>query len=376
MTRFGFSAALTLIATATLVGCSSTRSANSGTNDLVRPGNSNRPSMVVDPLDAMAIGYDAGWLTSLGLEPKQSVNTAAVLGDLLICVEQPRQLVTAISMRDGTVAWRRLVGQPTESLFTPVRVDDMVLVNSETRLYGLDVSNGEIRQVTNLDSAVESGPVMYRDYAIFGGVDGLVFAHDIRAGYAKWSYKLPGRITTTPGIGQVMAIAADGHGNIVQLLCDNGDLLWRSRAHAGVLAGVTVGRTGVYIASVDRSLYALTRTTGRDRWVYRSELPLTQTPYAAGLDLFLPITGVGLVGIDAADGKQQWVLPGELTPILDVEDKLLVMEPGVLRWIEMNTGDTFSEAPTQKLKFALPADGGQLIVLTARGRIQQLVLEP
>jgi outer membrane protein assembly factor BamB len=67
----------------------------------------------------------------------------------------------------------------------------------------------------------------------------------------------------------------------------------------------------VYITSLDAHLYALDQETGKERWKFRSRLPIASSPaVAGGLVYFVSSTG-GLAALDAATGQPRWVFAAE-----------------------------------------------------------------
>src|SRR5689334_16140587 len=113
---------LLLAAVALGAGCSSSRPIQRGS------------TMLVEPLEARRAGFAPRWSTDLGVPANEDLSTAEVLGDVLVTTESPSNLVSAVSLRDGGILWRRVVGDPASRLYRPVRVGDSIYISTDSRL--------------------------------------------------------------------------------------------------------------------------------------------------------------------------------------------------------------------------------------------------
>ena len=329
---------------------------------------------LIEPLEARKLGYNLHWSTDLGVPADQTLSYVEVLGDVVVCVESPSNVVTAISMRDGSTLWRHVVGKIADKLFTPVRSGDLLLINSEQLLYTLKIATGKTVHVTRLESLVGHAPAVVDDVAIFGGLNHRVFAHDIQAGYTKWAYQLTERVFARPAVFGTNTFVADGNGVYAMFSARTGELQWKGRTFARISARPTISHLGVYIAGEDHSLYALHTGTGRDRWIYHTTQPLTQSPIIFSNIVFLPISGQGLVVLDARTGVEKWRLPFDATPIDQFEDALLVHTKQSLVSLQISTGKVLSEVPVLPLKKVIPLPDRQLVLVSRGGRM--LLLDP
>lgn len=330
--------------------------------------------LLIEPADAAKLGFTVNWSTNLDVPRKRKLASATLLGDTLFTVEAPGNLVTAVSVRDGEVLWRRVIGQPTESIYPPVRDEERVYFNNDTVFFTVAVNSGDLLATSMLSHVVETGPVLIDRYAIFGGADGTIFAHDTDTGYAKWSYLMTAGIVVPPVASQQNVFAADSKGIYASLKAEDGELIFRGRTFGPITASPSSSRTGVYIASQDQSLYAINRVTGGDKWVYRTAQKLTEPPAALGQSVFLPLPGPGLVALDESDGSVKWKSDLDAQAVGISGDKVLLHYPDGLRWVTQDTGRELSDAPTMPLQFVIPLrDEGGLLVVSPGGRIHRLI---
>ena len=334
----------------------------------------SRSGLLIEPADAARLGYAVTWSTGLDVPRRHDISSATVLGDTLFTVEAPGNLVTAVSVRDGEVLWRRVIGQPTENIYPPVRDEEKVYFNNDTTFYTVSMKNGGLIATSQLSHVVETGPVLIDRYAIFGGADGTVYAHDIDTGYAKWSYQLSAGIVVSPVESQQNVFAVDSKGVYASLRADSGELVFRGRTFGSVTASPASTRNGLYIPSHDQSLYAINRVTGGDKWVYRTSRKLTAAPAALSQSVFLPLPGTGMVALNDSDGAERWKTDLQAHGVGVSGNKVLLQYPGGLRWVDEDSGRVLSDAPTMPLQYVIPVeDSGGLLVVSPGGRIHRLI---
>ncbi len=329
---------------------------------------------LIDPLDAHSIGYNIQWTTDLGIPADQRLSHIEVLGDVVVCIEAPSNMVTAVSMRDGTMIWRRVVGKVADELFDPVRSGDLLLINSEQLLYVIAIESGKQLEVSRLESLVNHAPAVVDDLAIFGGLNHRVFAHDVKAGYTKWAYQLTERVFTRPTTYDPNVFVADGNGVYAMFVAATGQLLWKGRTFEKVSAQPAISHLGVFVASEDHSLYALHGATGRDRWVYHTTQPLTKSPKVFASVVCLALPDQGLRAIDARTGLDQWRLPFVANPILHFEETLLAHTAASLAVLDIGSGKILIEVPVHPLQVVLPGPDRQLLLVSPKGRL--LLMDP
>jgi outer membrane protein assembly factor BamB len=328
--------------------------------------------LLIEPPDAARLGYVVNWSTNLSVPRRHVLTSITLLDDLLVTVEAPGNLVTAISVRDGSVRWQRVIGEPTEKVYTPVRDGERIYLNNNTMIFTVGANRGDLIASSKLAQVVETGPVLIGRYAVFGGAEGRVFAHDVDAGYAKWSYLLTSAIVAPPVVSQQNVFLADSQGIYAMLRADSGELIFRGRTFGPVTARPASTRSGVYIASHDQSLYALNRVTGQDKWVYRTAAPLKQSPVALGQAVYLPMPNAGLVALNAGNGQVLWRTDLRATPVKAGHGQVLLLYPGGLRLVDQATGRVVEDAPTMTLQTALPGPDGGLLIVSPGGRVHRL----
>lgn len=332
----------------------------------------SRSGLLIEPDDAARIGYVVNWSTPLNVPKRSELTSVTLLDDVLFTVEAPGNLVSAISVRDGKVLWRKVIGEPTEQVYAPVRDEERVYFNNDTTMFTVGITYGDLIATAELSSVVETGPVLVNRYAIFGSASGNVFAHDLDAGYAKWSYKLSGGIVVPPVSSQNNVFVADSKGIYAALSATDGELLFRGKTFGPITAPLASTRSGVYVPSHDQTLYAVNRITGRDNWVYRTADALTLPPAALGRSVFLPIEDTGLVALDAANGEERWTTDLKAQAVHANKNNILLHYQDGLRWVDEKTGRVIEDVPTMPIQTVIALPNDALLVVSPGGRVHRL----
>ena len=360
---------LLILAAVTLPGCVSKKESSAPPP----PGAEYRTGLALEPGYARDLGYSSRWARSVVLGEGQSVHAAVPLGDLLVIVERPTNVVTALNISDGSLAWKKVLGDPLERLYTPVGDEDFIYVNSTLRIFSLNRRNGDVEKIANLAYPVLNGPTLIDKLAVFGSGNGRVYAHHVDDGYKKWVYGLTSPVEARPLIDGNQVFVADTKGHYAMLESKTGDLRWRGSTFGPITASPTLDRAFIVIASEDQSLYSFVATTGRERWSrFRSEVRLTETPIVIDNVIYLPEPGVGMTAIDANTGDPLWTIPetnAPGTPVAAFAGGVLVHDQDSVTKLDPATGETLHTVPTKKIEMIVKGPDNSLIVVSKRGEI-------
>ena len=331
-----------------------------------------RSGLLIEPEAARAVGYRLNWATDLALPETDRISSVVLLDDLLLVVETPSNRVTALRFRDGSTAWNRIVGDASSRLFRPMRRGEKLYVASPTRLYTLASSDGDLLHVDNFDTTLASDPILVENFAICGGMTGEVFAHDLASGYRKWGYDLTAQIVAVPQTAGFNVFAADTNGVYAMLTASDGTGLWRGRTFGAITAPAAIDQLAVYLPSQDQTLYALDRSTGREKWKLPLEQPLTASPKSIGLSLYVPLLGRGTVAIDAIDGTIRWEDPAPATPIAGDDERLLLADELSIQLRDANNGALLGQGDTLLLQKVIAGPDRTLVLVSPEGRLLRL----
>lgn len=327
---------------------------------------------LIDPLAARNIGYNTGWSADLMTDDEDSLTYISILDDLIVALEVPSGLVSATSLRDGSVKWQRIIPDKAANFKTPVRAGDIIYVATEYKLWAIAAPSGQVVGMQELENTAYNAPTIFGQTAIFGGASGRVFAHDLNVGLSNWTYRMPSGVKAMPLIVGGNVLVADTSGEIRMLNAATGEVVWANRTFIAVSAAPVASSSAVFIASWDRTLYCLNRATGSDRWKYRATAPLSVGPTLLGGTLYQNLPEKALAAIDASTGKEMWRYPQPLQALILGDQKLLASAGNELLLLDNLGGKVIDRVKTARLKTVLRGPDNCLILVSPRGRMQRL----
>ncbi|MEM1109719.1 MAG: PQQ-binding-like beta-propeller repeat protein [Planctomycetota bacterium] len=353
-----------------LIGCNAAKTTETRT---VPPGAEFRTGLAFEPGFANQFGYSFRWARSIDLQSGQTIEAVVPLGEHLVTVEQPENVVTAINLSDGSTAWKTILGEPLEVFVGAVGDKNHIYINSSRRFFKLQRRNGDIVELFNLPLPVNMTPLLVDNLAIFGSVNGWAYAFDVNKGFRKWTYGLKNQIFATPVQDNDTVFVADSDGNYAMLALRSGELRWRGSTFGDLSAAPVRDRFNMVVASEDQSMYSFASNTGLEAWpAYRSEVPLSETPVVIDDVIYLAEPGVGLTAVSANSGEAQWQIAETYQPITGLKGKLIATGDQVLLRIDPADGRVVQSVPTRELQSAINGPDGSLLLVTPGGEIVRI----
>src|SRR5690606_25070012 len=132
-------------------------------------------------------------------------------------------------IRDGSLRWQTIVGQPVEQLFKPMRRADSIFIPANSELYELSADTGAMLTRRPLPGTIQTDPVQSGDLAIFGAVDAKVFAHNLRTGIPQWHKPLSAMVVASPVLHGDDLFVTDASGIGKMYYADSGEYRWTTR---------------------------------------------------------------------------------------------------------------------------------------------------
>lgn len=179
----------------------------------------------------------------------------------------------AINAQYGRRAWKTEVDGPVRS--TPLSSGDRVYFGCESGdCYSVDL-HGEIKWKFHAKRAITSSPCEANGLLYFGSVDNLMYALDIKSGWAIWRFRTGHAIISSPTINQGLVVFGSADGRIYAIDGRSSKEKWHFETDEQVTGNPLIYEGLVYCGSVDTYLYCLELMTGKMRWKFKTEGPIT-----------------------------------------------------------------------------------------------------
>lgn len=268
------------------------------------------------------LGYRVEWRGFPTMLPGGTVESVQVLGDAL-CVTDTEGVFTVLEARSGAQRWSDQAAGPLTRFFAPVRQGGSegsrgaaIILPSETEVFIYDADTGTLRTKHRLPEVASTRTALVGDALAYGASNGHLVGLLASTGFQVWGSGLTGAVDVDPVVFAQgpETIFASQAGDIVVLDALTGRGLGRSKMFAGPGAPIATSDTLAFIASLDHSLYAVTRSGGQILWRHRTNAPLRQAPAfidgrlyvdlgeSGGFSAFDPTTGKILWQNDTVDG--------------------------------------------------------------------------
>jgi outer membrane protein assembly factor BamB len=230
----------------------------------------------------------------------------AVVSEAVAYVGNYRETIRAISMRDGTVAWRRDIPGGKMASSPAVWGDDLVVHGMDGRVRLLRRSNGGIRWTLHVGSPIESSPIVAGDLDLFGTWDGRIVALDLRRRRVRWRRGDGCKITSSAAVVDRTAYIGDYCGRLLALDLQTGALRWSRSVNGRVYGTPAVASGRVFVPSSNGDSLTAFSTGGRYLWRRSFGSYVYSSPAVWGGRVFVGDYAGGFYALSAATGATLW----------------------------------------------------------------------
>jgi outer membrane protein assembly factor BamB/beta-lactamase regulating signal transducer with metallopeptidase domain len=183
------------------------------------------------------------------------------------------------------------------------------------------VGGGEERESFEATAAISGGLVF------LGGLNGSLYALDLRTGAEKWQFKNAAGFSAPASVHDGRLYLGDLDGKLLCLDAATGALKWTFAAEGAIVNGANFYRDCVIFGSQDASLYCLDAAGGKLIWKLVTGDQIRSFPTIAGDRIFVAGCDGKLHVVDAGTGKPLAAIPLDgatgCTPAA-LEDRLFV----------------------------------------------------
>lgn len=269
---------------------------------------------------------------------------------------EPAPLVELKGSMAVRTAWKLDIGKGMDYMFSPVVVDNTVLVaGAEGAIARVESASG--RQVWRIkaESPLTSGVGTDGTMIAVGGAKGVVLTYDMD-GKPLWHAQASSEVLSAPVVGEGMVVVRSIDNRIVGLDAKTGAKKWTVQRVSPPLTlrnapGMIVSGKDVIIAQPGGKLLALNLATGAPRW----EVAVGETRGATELERVTDIGGMpvlfeqdvcaasyqGRVGcFDVATGNARWTkqLSSEVGVAVDQRFVFAIDDKGAVMAFARDTG--------------------------------------
>jgi serine/threonine-protein kinase len=210
------------------------------------------------------------------------------------------------------------------------------LANGESQLWQFPPGTGK-NEPSLL--AIYGTPVVSKGMVFLGGYDGILYALDLTDGSVKWAQATKGHIVGGPAVGGDTVYIGSADRCLYAFAADSGDARWGEPFCTGsadrclydfatdsgesrrgpfctgnkIWSTPVVDEGTVYVASMDKKVYAVDTATGKPRWAqpFEADAAITSTPVVAGGKLYVGALNKRFYALDTATGELQWSFGGD-----------------------------------------------------------------
>jgi outer membrane protein assembly factor BamB len=364
---------------AVLPACSSTSSTDRAQDsDSEQATTAARADWVINHQKWAELGYQWQWTGYPPMQPGAVIEHATAYDDLLTFVGSGSTL-SVLESDTGKVRWSRQLDRASTRFVAPTRRNDTLYAASDTELWELNLRNGNTIDRDAMGTLVNTSPLIVNNLAVFGTLAGELFAYQMDNDFKLWSYKFDGPIHQPAiKINEEYIAAVSEKGDLRTLETINAHSGMSARIAGGSEAELLTDGIGLYVASLDQSLYAFDATDGFRFWRIRSSDPVTvQHTLHQGI-IYASTRDQGLMAIDSATGEILWNTPeiGGWTLTIVDDSELIVWSGFELLAIDKDRGDIIARMPLQDISGIRTnsTDDGDIYVVTLDGGVAKFSL--
>jgi outer membrane protein assembly factor BamB len=244
------------------------------------------------------------WSRGLG----SLIEFPAVVSDGVAYIGNSRGTVRALSMRNGTVLWRRDVRHGKMAASPAVVGDDLVVHGMDGIVRVLDRRTGRLRFTYDVGSPIESSPLVRDRIDYFGAWDGNVYALDLRTRRLRWVYRSGYKITSSAALADRTLYIGDYGGRLLALTPGSGRLGWAAHVNGRIYGTPAVWAGRVFVPSSDGGSLTAFSTRGRYLWRIHTGGYVYSSPAVSGGHVYFGSYNGLLYSVSARTGAIRWTL--------------------------------------------------------------------
>ncbi|HUO50664.1 MAG TPA: PQQ-binding-like beta-propeller repeat protein [Candidatus Paceibacterota bacterium] len=171
----------------------------------------------------------------------------------------------------------------------------------------LDMKTGARKWIAHHASMTHASPLYIKEESlvVIGSNDGVVYAYDAKNGALRWTFATQGDIKSRAAYDpkRRATIIGSMDGKLYVLSIENGTPIFAREFGAGIYSIPLVHDDTVYVASLDKCIYAIDCTTWKERWEYETDGRIFSSPAIFDGSLWIGSNDGRLYELDTDTGK-------------------------------------------------------------------------
>lgn len=293
--------------------------------------------------DWRKMGYRWDWNAFPVMLDNQGPLRSEPHGEIVV-FQETGGTISGIDDRVGETIWsNKPAGDLTK--FTGMgRRDRFIFVSSESELFTLDATTGELVDRQSFEKIVATDFVLLGDQVVVGTTSGEVMGHYLPAGIRIYGHDMEGIFDQDlVAIGSVVGgVTSSGRVICVDPVTQRQTGL--NSIYEGPGAALAASDELMFVPGLDQYLYAFQGADARVAWKHLTPSPITEPPVFHEGVLYCSLADTGLTAFDAATGKVLWVSEDQFGKVIGLRNgRLLVFDGTSLVVVEPQRGIVFDK---------------------------------
>lgn len=226
--------------------------------------------------------------------------------------------IFSLHAETGLLRWGEILTEPAFTVFAPSHVQTAdgkgpVVIPTTNQTYIKDRYSGKDIIRFKPDFPPGTPAAGFDGVVLMGSSNGRVYALGWDAGrpadpIKRWEVDTGGPVSASPILYPLKnAVLASQSGWVFACQAGNKTLHWKFKVGGPVFGDPVVDASGVYVASIDRSLYKLHSHNGSVLWRERFPDPLRAGPAVVAQTVYQYAPSQGIRALDAITGTEKWL---------------------------------------------------------------------
>ncbi|MCE1254383.1 MAG: PQQ-binding-like beta-propeller repeat protein, partial [Anaerolineae bacterium] len=199
-----------------------------------------------------------------------------VFSDEMIYFGSEDRRLYAVSTSSGRLSWSYNTEGPIRC--SPCVAQNHLFIGSDAGLlYAINLVSGKVTWKVNLGAAIRSTPFVTDSEVVVGNEHGEAMSIDFR-GNIRWRFQAKRAITSSPIAEKGVVYFASLDSMVYAIDLKAGWAIWRFRMGKGSVSSPGKAGNSLFVGSADGCMYCVDASNGRELWKYQSGHQISGSP--------------------------------------------------------------------------------------------------